>query len=312
MSPCSQAAAGNVPRAYGIAAARPRRPLPGTLLILGTIQAVPGDNPAPRDNPGCSRTPLCPQERGMAPELARAPPGFGEPGAAGATPVLVRVTPRAAGVAPIPFPAPWRLGFPSPGTARDAPGHPTGKCFRCLFLRVGFAPGNRKWQLQGAACVQPRGQLKRGLIYLPKSHPWVTCHSTFPNPLILFSSVSGGAGEALQPPSHQLQAMDPTRFSAHSSAVPPPALALPLAGLGLAPPASCLQEGLGDPPQPLSALPGGRDPDPCAAVTPPAPVAATPPASPSGKHPHFPMKMDPRCSQGCCTPECSKFSRKPT
>lgn len=143
MSPCSQAAAaGNVPRAYGIAAARLRQPLPGTIL------AAPGDSPAPRDYPGCSRTPLCLQEQGTSPELGVAPRGcVGTAGAWGAGSGRGHPCPCAC------HPQSSRCGSCSPSlphgiwyvpllaltTAMPAQGHgsapglPMGKCFQVRF-----------------------------------------------------------------------------------------------------------------------------------------------------------------------------------
>lgn len=84
--------------------------------------------------------------------------------------VPVRVTPRGSH----PAPCQWQSGCPSPGIN---PGLcPWENALRCIFLRVGFTPGNCKWQSRpggcsscephgsAPACAQPRGQLKRGLI----------------------------------------------------------------------------------------------------------------------------------------------------
>lgn len=78
--------------------------LPGTVLPPGTIQAAPALLCACR-NRERHRSLVWP------PGAAWAPPGLGEPGVAGATPVLVRVTHRAAGVALVPLPCPMAFGM---------------------------------------------------------------------------------------------------------------------------------------------------------------------------------------------------------
>lgn len=144
------------------APARLRQPLPGTIPLAPALPCACRNrewhrsSAWPPGHPGCAGTAGARGARN------------GRSGQGHAVPV--RVTPRGSH----PAPCQWQSGCPSPGIN---PGLcPWENALRCIFLRVGFTPGNCKWQSRpggcswcephgsAPACAQPRGQLKRGLI----------------------------------------------------------------------------------------------------------------------------------------------------
>lgn len=164
--------------ASAAAAPSPAAPGDGPALLGGDspvpvpvpIPLCPGDNPIPVPVPLAAALPRARRSRGWHRSLLWAPPGLGEPGAATATPVLVRVPSEQLWVAPGPFPAPWHSGCPSRGWQRRDAALPQENAFRCLFLRQGIANGNPDPSVSPAALPlrSAQGAIKKGVNYLPK------------------------------------------------------------------------------------------------------------------------------------------------